>query len=172
MRHIMICSLASLLLIGCGPAEFSSSSSQAKLTTTPEGGFDGAGGAIGQEGTDGANGNLNGEDPDGAGGSLPPMTTDEVIALITGALAGQDPSVARLEGILETDLDPLRCYISGSGGHGIDMCMADTSPVQHLSPRAEEGDFIEIKGNQLCVPLKLLLAKRALFATAVTGSCL
>ncbi len=169
MRQLLICSLMSLLLFGCGPAEFGGLSSQSKTSATGE--FDGAGGVLGQDATDDAGGNIAGEDADDAAGMLPPMTADEAAGLITGALGGLDPSAGNLEQVLENELSPIRCYISHSGGHGMDMCMANTAPVQFLSPRAARGTFIEIKGNQLCVPLKVFLDNKALFATAKTGKC-
>ncbi len=164
MRQLLICSLASLLLFGCGPAEFGGTNSQSKSTNDAEG-------AIGQGATDDANGAIDSNGTDDAAGSLPPMTADEAAGFINDALAGADPTEGNLEQILENELDPLRCYISGGGGHGMDMCMNNTAPVQKLSPRGERGTFIEIKGNQLCVPLKVFLDNKALFATAVTGEC-
>lgn len=173
MRHAtatVICTLASILLFGCGPAEFTSQSAQSK-TAGEIGMGDDADGNVNQDAFDDSDGRINGDDNDDADGSLPQMTADEAAGMVNDLLGGKAPTEGNLEQILENELDPLRCYISHSGGHGIDMCMQDTSPVQHLSPRAERGTFIEIKGNQLCVPLKVLLDNLTLFQGAVTGEC-
>lgn len=167
--HItIICSLASILLIGCGPAEFGSSNAQGKANGAAE--TNGADGALNQADGNGADGMLGSDDDNDAAGMLPPMTADEAAGLIRG-IAGANPSAGALEQIVENQLESLRCYISGGGGHGIDMCMADTTPVRFLSPRAERGTFIEIKGSQLCVPPAVLLANLDKFKTAVTGTC-
>jgi len=163
----IICSLASILLFGCGPAEFSGASSQGKSVST-----DDAGGVLGQGANDEAGGMLIDDDDDDADGNFPQMTADEAAGFVRDTLAGADPSDGNLEQIVEGEMKPLRCYISGSGGHGIDMCMADTTAIRHLAKRQEqEGTYLEIKGSQLCVPLQLLLGQTALFKGAVTGEC-
>lgn len=170
MRHatatVMMCSLISFVLVGCGAAEFGGVGANQK--TSQQVGNE-AGGVIGQGGADDANGMINGGDADDANGALPPMSADEAAGLITSLL--EDPANGSLEDIVDNQLDSIRCYISHSGGHGIDMCMQDTTPVQALSARAARGTFIEIKGNQLCVPPAVLLANLDLFKTAVTGEC-
>lgn len=169
MRHVskmMLCSLISLLLTGCGAAEFSGTNSNTKASA------DDANGELGQGATDDSDGMLGQDDDDDANGTLPQMTADEAAGMIRDLLNGADPAAGLLEQILENDFDSLRCYISGSGGHGIDMCMADTTPIRHLAVRQEqEGTYLEIKGSQLCVPLQLLLKEQALLKTAVTGEC-
>ncbi len=170
VSHIVICSLISIVLTGCGAAEFSGTNANTKASA------DDANGELGQGATDDSDGRLgqdsDSEDGDDADGVFPQLTADEAAGLIRDLLNGADPSDGVLEQILENDLDPLRCYISGSGGHGIDMCMANTTPIRHLAVRQEqEGTYLEIKGSQLCVPLQLLLKETALLQTAVTGEC-
>ncbi len=169
MRHVstlVIYSLIGILLTGCGAAEFTGTNANSKSTT------DGADGTLGQGANDDANGNLASDDNDDADGNFPQLTADEAAGMVLDLLNGADPSAGALEQIVEGEMKDLRCYISGSGGHGIDMCMADTTPIRHLAKRQEEeGTYLEIKGSQLCVPLQLLLKEKALLATAVTGEC-
>lgn len=160
VSRVFVSAFCSILLSACGAAEFSGSTdSQSKTAAELGAAGNEAGGVLGQ--------NPNDE----TCGVLPSMTADEVTGVIEDALAGAEETPAALEQILENELKPLRCYISGGGGHGMDMCMADTSGVQKLSARGARGTFIEIKGSQLCVPLKVFLDNKALFAKAVTGEC-
>lgn len=168
MRHVsklILCSLMSILLTGCGAAEFSGNANSKASQ-------DDANGTLGQNANDDANGNLGQDDGDDADGNFPQLTADEAAGMVLDLLNGADPSAGLLEQIVEGEMEPLRCYISGSGGHGIDMCMADTSGIRDLAVRQEEeGTYLEIKGSQLCVPLQLLLKEKARLATAVTGEC-
>lgn len=57
------------------------------------------------------------------------------------------------------------CYISHGGGHGIELCVAgDKAALSPLWP-------IEIKGDQVCVPVNTLVSNAALFAGSTIGRC-
>ncbi len=184
MRPLPISTIALMsaifFLTACGVTEFSSSSANSSnkasgLNTTSEN--DSTDASLSQEACDAAE--ASGTELDGckrscddeSSANLPQMTAGEAIAAIEDILNGQDPTAANLEGIIEGEFEPLRCYISGGGGHGMDMCMKDTTAVAGLAKRGARGSFIEIKGSQLCVPPMVLINNEALFAGAVTGEC-
>lgn len=134
-----------LVCTACGPAEFSGINGKAS--------GDSVDGTVPQTGD--ANGSVaendNDDDEDGA---VPQMPVADFLGLLA-----QNPA----EGAVVSK--QLRCYISGGGGHGVDVCMpGDKSAISGLWP-------IEIKGDQLCVPVATLQAKAALFANGKTGEC-
>ncbi|MGE4132781.1 MAG: hypothetical protein AB7F86_14145 [Bdellovibrionales bacterium] len=167
LRNMVLLGASCSLLVACAPAEFVGS-------TSSKASQDDSSGVVGQEGlgddSTGRVGQNGGRDD--ADGRVPQMTADEAAGMVEELLAGQDPTPGALEQIVEGEFKSLRCYISGSGGHGIDMCMQDTSGIRDLAIRQEqEGTYLEIKGSQLCVPLHLLLTETDRLATAVTGEC-
>lgn len=140
---------ALIVLSGCGPAEFAGTSFSEKSSEAGD-----AGGTVAQAG----------EDEDEADGLLRQVSVDEFV----GMLPGQPTDVNELRdvpGEVGQIAKQTRCYISGGGGHGVDVCLpGDKTAISRLQP-------IEIRGDQLCVPVATLAENAALFARGMMGLC-
>lgn len=148
---------AYLFMIGCGPAEFTGSSdAQSKAGATEAGTLGDANGSIAQnEGACDPDEDCDcDEDNDEAEDMVPQPTVAEFSEILK-----QDPALAA---VVEEEN---RCYISGGNGHGTELCMTgDKAAISGLNP-------IEIKGDQICVPVATLRANLNLFAAAKFGRC-
>lgn len=164
MRHVskmMLCSLMSLLLAGCGAAEFSGTNANSKASA------DDANGTLKQGANDDSNGSLRQDDSDSSDGNLPQISLDDFL----GAL-GQVPNVPADPGLVSLYEEEFRCYISHSGGHGMDLCVTDPTPLLPLSTRGLDPR-VEVKGNSICAKRISITTHADLFkaAGAVVGEC-
>lgn len=151
MRYYLAGALAGVIVIlcsGCGPTEFSSTAAQSKASSAA----DESGGAVNQAGSDSAD------------GSVLQVTVPDFV----GMLPGQPTDVDELRdvpGEVGQIAKQARCYVSGGGGHGVDVCLPGSKEaISGLQP-------IEIRGDQLCVPVETLAENAALFAAGTIGEC-
>lgn len=97
--------------------------------------------------------------------NIPQLTLEDFMAAIE-----DDPNEKTLfDGVF-------RCYISHSGGHGVELCQAGDK-MQLISMAnswkdTRAGEPVEVKGNDLCVRPAFILAMPALFAGAAVGTCM
>lgn len=155
--------LIAALLTGCGSANFGSKVGFSKAT-----GSEDASGQIGQGAEIDANGNViscgcsSGDDD--ASANIPQPTLEEFIAAIE-----DDPNEKTLfDGAF-------RCYISHSGGHGVELCQTgDKAQLSQMAAAWKDtraGEPVEVKGDDLCVRPAFILAMPALFDGATVGKC-
>lgn len=161
VNHLVCASVIAILMTGCGAAEFTGSSANSKATGNE------ANGTLAQGAGDSVNGNLGQEVGDDAAGNIPQLTIDEFL----GAL-GQTPGVPADGQLVSQIEDQNDCYISHSGGHGIDFCVQDPTPLLPLSVRGLDPR-VEVKGSEVCAKKESVIAHPDLFkaAGAVTGRC-